>query len=179
MVAPLRQQDPSVYALRYALEEECLAVLNPLENHPLVLKVPEDVGQLFIRGVEGQLGERREECVGGVDQHGQGGVQTRGLSSQRQQRRDGRCISGRQREGASLLFLWNQRWGLIGEKSDLVPQGTWPRHRQQGRGQRIIVIIIYYIFLDILMVVSEKCTNFQHQKEHLSLSLTPTPTPDL
>lgn len=91
MVASLLlQQDPSVYALRYALEEECLAMLNPLENHLLLLKVPEDVGQLFIRGVKGQLRERQdevesalvmEEGFGDVAQHGKRGVEALGLSS--------------------------------------------------------------------------------------------------
>lgn len=32
-------------------------MLNSLENHLLVLEVPEEVGQVLIRGVEGQLRE--------------------------------------------------------------------------------------------------------------------------
>lgn len=142
--SPLLQQDASIYALRHALEEECLAMLNPLENHPLVFKVPEDAGQLVIRGVKGQLRERRDEAgralvveegFGDVAQHGKGGVESLGLSYQRQQRRERRCIRGGEREGASQLFLRNQRWGQIREKSDLVSGGAWARHSQQGRGK--------------------------------------------
>lgn len=156
--SPLLQQDPSVYALSYALEEECLAMLNPLENQPLVLKVPEEVGQLFIRGVKGQLRQRRdevgralvvEEAFGDVAQHGKGGVEALGLSSQRQQRRERRRISGGEREGASQPFLWDRRWGLIREKPDLVSGGTWERHSQHGRAKKR-TRIIYYVFIDIL-----------------------------
>lgn len=134
-------------------------MLNPLENHPLVLKVPEDVGQLFVRGVKGQLQERRdavgralgvEEGSGDVGQHGKWGVHTLGLSSQRQPKRERRCIRGGEREGASQLFLWNRRWGQIGEKSDLVSGRTWARHSQQGRAKKIIKVFMYYIFTDIL-----------------------------
>lgn len=126
-------------------------MLNPLENHPLVLKVPEDVGQLFVRGVKGQLQERRdavgralgvEEGSGDVGQHGKGGVHT--------PKRERQCICGGEREGASQLFLWNRRWGQIGEKSDLVSGRTWARHSQQGRAKKIIKVFMYYIFTDIL-----------------------------
>lgn len=79
--SPRLQQDRSIYALRHTLEEECLAMLNPLKNNFLVLKVPEEVGQMLIRGVKGQLGEGQdgrtrivEEGFGYVEQHGQGAV---------------------------------------------------------------------------------------------------------
>lgn len=133
-------------------------MLNPLEDHPLVLKVPEDVGQLFVRGVKGQLRERREEVgralaveegSGDVGQHGNGGVHTLGLSPQRQPRRERRCMRGWEREGASQLFLWNRRWGQIGEESDLVSGRTWTRHSQQGRAKKLVIAFIYYIFTDI------------------------------
>lgn len=153
MLVPLLQQEPSVVdAPRYALEEESLAMLNPLENPPLVLQVPEEPGQLFIRGVEGQLRERGDEAgrvllreggVGDVEQHGQVGVGALGLASQRQQRRERRHISGGEGQGASQLFLWNQRRGQIGEKSDLVSGGTWTQSARKDEED------FYYIIINI------------------------------
>lgn len=117
--SPLLQQDPRINALCHTLEEECLPMLNSLENHPLVLEVPEEVGQKIIWGVEGQL---REEGDGRtlVMEEGFGR-----FAWQRRPRRE--RWSGRvgERDGASESFLWNGRRGHIGEKSDLVSGGTW------------------------------------------------------
>lgn len=55
--ADVLQQDPSIYTLCHASQEEEMAMLDPLEDHLLVLKVGEEVGQVFVRGVKGQLGE--------------------------------------------------------------------------------------------------------------------------
>lgn len=120
MLVPLRQQEPGVDAARYALEEEDLAMLNPLEDHPLVLQAPEEVGQLFIRGVKGQLGEGWDRVGGGlVGEEGVGDV------DQRQWGRERGGDGGGEGQGASQLLLWNQRGGQIGEKPDLVSGGTW------------------------------------------------------
>lgn len=35
-------------------------MLNPLRNNPLVVKATEEVGQVLIRGVKGQLGEGQQ-----------------------------------------------------------------------------------------------------------------------
>lgn len=34
-----------------------MAMLNPLKDNPLVVKAAEEVGQMFVWGVKGQLGE--------------------------------------------------------------------------------------------------------------------------
>lgn len=96
-VAPgglLLQQDPSVYALRHASQEEQMAMLDPLKNEPLVHEAAEEVGQIFIWGVEGQLREGQQRARASSDggkllrvsqrcQHVQGVVKVLWLSSQR------------------------------------------------------------------------------------------------
>lgn len=133
MLVPLRQQEPGVDAARYALEEEDLAMLNPLEDHPLVLQAPEEVGQLFVRGVEGQLGEGRD---------GVGGVPGLGDVEQRQRRRERRGgVGGGEGQGASRLLLRNQRRGQIGEKPDLVSGGTWTQPERVDQDHLLHVLL--------------------------------------
>lgn len=94
-------------------------MLNSLENHPLVLEVPEEVGQVLIWGVKGQLREGWDGRIL-VTEEGFGR-----FAWQWRQRRKRRCGSVGERNGASLSFLWNGRWGRIRVKSDLVSRGTW------------------------------------------------------
>lgn len=70
-------------------------MLNSLENHPLVLEVPEEVGQVLIWGVKGQL---REGWDGRILLMEEGFGR---LSWQRRQRRERRSGSVGERDGAS------------------------------------------------------------------------------
>lgn len=100
-------------------------MLNSLENHPLVLEVPEEVGQLLIWGVKGQL---REGWDGRIQLMEEGLGRFAGQRRERRKRRRGNVG---QRDGASESFLWDGRWGHIGVESDLVSRGTWEGVRRE------------------------------------------------
>lgn len=123
-----------------------MALLDPLKDNPMVVESAEQVGQMFVRGVKGQLGEGQrgdgapcgwfevscllvEIGVGYGCQHVQGVVKVLRASLQRRQGRQGRQrgewrrIGAGEGEGASKPLLWNRRRGAIREKSHLVSGG--------------------------------------------------------
>lgn len=57
--AVLLQQHPGVHSLRHASQEGQVAVLNPLEDLPLVGEAAEQVRQVRVRGVQGHSGVGR------------------------------------------------------------------------------------------------------------------------